>query len=328
MTQFSQIDRRTMIRTTAATAVLGHHALTQQSTMAADALLSIVDTHQHLWDLEKFHLRWLKEAPEVLRRSYLYDDYRNAVEGLNVTKCVYMEVDVVPSQQLDEANFVVALSNDSSNRTVAGVISGRCEREEFDAYITRFRDQPSIKGVRHLLQSEPPGYCLQPTFIRSVQRLGELGMSFDLTIKPTELDDGLQLVQQCPETRFVVDHCGVADPKAFMKNPGSVEPSHQADAWRKSMARLADQENTICKISGIVAQAPPGWQTEHLAPIVNHCLDVFGPERVVFGGDWPVCLLGAKFDRWVGSLKEIVSERPHTEQQNLFSENAIRFYKL
>ena len=94
------------------------------------------------------------------------------------------------------------------------------------------------------------------------------------------------------------------------------------------MADLAAEANTICKISGIVANAPPDWRTEHLAPIVNHCLDVFGPDRVVFGGDWPVCLLGATFRRWVMSLKEIVSERPVEDQRKLFSENAVRFYGL
>ena len=94
------------------------------------------------------------------------------------------------------------------------------------------------------------------------------------------------------------------------------------------MAKLADQPNTICKISGIVAHATPDWTTDELAPVVNQCLDRFGPERVMFGGDWPVCLLGARFDQWVNALKEIVSNRPAKHQRNLFHDNPGHFYQL
>ena len=94
------------------------------------------------------------------------------------------------------------------------------------------------------------------------------------------------------------------------------------------MSQLADQSNTVCKISGIVANAPAGWKTEQLAPVVDHCLDAFGPDRVMFGGDWPACLLGARLDQWVNALREIVAARPGVQQQRLFHDNAIRFYRL
>lgn len=103
---------------------------------------------------------------------------------------------------------------------------------------------------------------------------------------------------------------------------------HKADEWKVDMSRLADQPNTVCKISGIVAHATKDWKTEQLAPIVNHCLNEFGPDLTMFGGDWPVCLLGARYDQWVNALKEIVSNRPIAEQQNLFLHNAIRLYQL
>ena len=126
------------------------------------------------------------------------------------------------------------------------------------------------------------------------------------------------------------DSCGTADPKAFLseKNQGGAIPMHEADQWKADMSRLADQSNTVCKISGIVAHAPNGWTTEHLAPIVNHCLDEFGPDRVMFGGDWPVCLLGARYGEWVNALNEIVSNRPEGERQKLFHRNGTRTYQL
>ena len=103
---------------------------------------------------------------------------------------------------------------------------------------------------------------------------------------------------------------------------------HEAKPWEEAMSELANQPNTVCKISGIVAHAPKNWVAEQLAPIVNHCLDRFGSERVMFGGDWPVCLIGARYDQWVNGLKEIVSNRPAQEQRKLFHDNAMRFYQL
>jgi predicted TIM-barrel fold metal-dependent hydrolase len=261
-----------------------------------------------------------------LRRNYLTEDYLAAAEGLNIAKCVYMEVDVTPAQQVAEAEYVIELCRAANNPTLAGVISGRCEHEQFESYIKRYKESPYIKGVRRLLQDTPRGLCLDRTFVKSVRLLGQLNMSFDLTIRPAELADALQLVKQCPETRFVVDHCGTADVKAFL--PSNSNRSHDPDAWKRDISRLAEQPNTICKISGIVASAPSDWRIEHLSPIVEHCLDAFGMDRVVFGGDWPVCLLGATLRQWVEALKEIIRNRPFADQRKLFYENAVRFYGL
>ena len=237
---------------------------------------------------------------------------------------------MIPSQQNDEARFVTEISKDPKHPTVAGVISGRPENEGFNKYIDQYKDNKHIKGLRRLMETTPSGFCLQPRFIHSVAYLGKLNKHFEITIQPTQLNDALSLVKRCPNTRFVIDHCGTADPKAFLskKNRGDATPMHEADQWKADMSRLADQPNTVCKISGIVAHAPKGWTAEHLAPIINHCLDKFGADRVMFGGDWPVCLLGARYDEWVNALKEVVSNRPDGERRKLFYQNATRTYQL
>lgn len=296
-------------------------------------LLPIVDTHQHLWDLSKFKPPWLAGAPKVLARSYVTADFLKATKGLNVVKAVYMEIDVDPSQQTREARHVIALSKSKDHPTVAAVISGRPGSEKFKAYITQFKGSPYIKGVRQVLQVDETkrGLCLQEQYIKSVRLLGKLGMSFDLCMRPTELSDGLKLAQKCPDTRFIVDHCGNADPMAFMsaKRRGDTKPWHQVDPWRRDIAALAKQENVICKISGVVARAPKDdWKSDDLAPIINHCLDSFGPDRVVFGGDWPVCLLVASYRQWVAALKEVISERKRSEQRKLLHDNAVKIYGL
>jgi len=318
--------RQFLTASTTALAAAGCHSITHPN----KTVMPIIDTHQHLWDLDHFRLNWLDEAPAVLRRSFRLGDYLKATKGLNVVKAVYLEVDVIPSQQNDEARFVTEISKDPKYPTVAGVISGRPENEGFKKYIDQYKDNKHIKGLRRLMETTPSGFCLQPRFIHSVTYLGELNKHFEITIQPTQLNDALSLVKRCPNTRFVIDHCGTADPKAFLseKNRGGAMPMHEADQWKADMSRLADQPNTVCKISGIVAHAPNGWTTEHLAPIVNHCLDEFGPDRVMFGGDWPVCLLGARYGEWVSALKEIVSNRPEGERQKLFYRNGTRTYQL
>jgi predicted TIM-barrel fold metal-dependent hydrolase len=311
-------------------------AVTQLAARAAEVTTvneqPIVDTHQHLWDLNLFRPPWLATAQPVLQQSHVTQDYLQAIQGLRVNKAVYMEIDVDPSQQLQEAEHVIQLCRSDEHPTVAAVISGRPAMPEFDSYISQFKGSPYIKGVRQLLNagSAKPRLCLQPQFVQSMRRLSELGMSFDLCMRAGELSDGRQLAELCPETRFIVDHCGNADPKAFMKQPLSGEDAaqHDANAWKRDIEALAARPNVVCKISGVVAQAPRQWTADQLAPIVNHCLDMFGPDRVIFGSDWPVCRVRASLRQWVEALWQIVAARPASDRQKLFHDNAVKFYAL
>lgn len=281
--------------------------------------LPIVDTHHHLWDLDRFHLPWLAGAP-TLDRSFVMADYFAATEGLNIARTVYMEVDVDPSQQNAEAEYVINLCKRSDNPLAGAVISGRPALPGFSEYIRRYSGNPFIKGIRQVLHGggTPAGYCLQPEFVRGIQLLGELGLSFDLCLRPGELADGARLVDQCPDTRFILDHCGNANVQASDRSQ-----------WEQDLAALATRANTVCKISGIVASAMPGaWTAADLAPIIRHCLREFGPERVFFGGDWPVCTLAASYRQWVEALREIVKDLPAEHQRKLFHDNAMRFYAL
>lgn len=298
---------------------------------AAAAELPLVDTHQHLWDLSRQQLRWLQNANQVLRRSYVITDYLQATRGLNITKAVYMEVDVAPTDQVAEVEAVTQLCRRRDNPTVAAVIGGRPASEEFSQYARNMATNPYVRGVRQVLHGGTPrGYCLQGAFVRAMQLLGELNLSFDICLRAGELADAVKLVDQCPDTLFIIDHCGNADPKAFVPAAQRKEkPSHEPDQWRRAMEALGQREHVVCKISGIVARVPQtGWDADMLAPIVNHCLDSFGPNRVVFGSDWPVCRIGAELADWVKALRQIVSQRPVDEQRRLFSQNAERLYRL
>jgi predicted TIM-barrel fold metal-dependent hydrolase len=279
--------------------------------------LPIVDTHQHLWDLKAFRLPWIKKG-SVLDRSYLASDYAAAVKGLGVVQAVYMEVDVDPAQQTAEADHLAAVCKKGDTLTRAAVVSGRPASAGFGTYIARFKGSPFIKGVRQVLHGPgtPAGTCLQKAFVRGVRLLGEQGLSFDLCMRPAELPDATKLIDECPDTRFILDHCGNPDLKKHAR-------------WKKDIAELAKRKNVVGKVSGVVASAAPGkWTAGDLAPVINHTLAVFGPDRVMFGGDWPVCLLAARYAQWVAALKQIVADRKADEQRKLFHDNAVKFYGL
>ncbi|AWT58934.1 MAG: hypothetical protein DF168_00106 [Candidatus Moanabacter tarae] len=297
-------------------------------------MLPLVDTHQHMWDLEQFSLSWLKDPSlKQLKKNFSMSDYLKASSESEISATVYMEVDVDPTQREEEADFIIEICRQEDNPMAGAVLGGNPDDDGFAAYATRFKENPYVKGFRQVLQTPktPRGHCLGPKFVRGVRALGEIDKSFDLCMRPSELSDGVQLVDRCPDTLIIVDHCGNADP---MVVNGSVSPDpndpyfHNASQWRRDIAALAKRKNTVCKISGVVARAPSGWHPEILAPTVEHCLDSFGPDRVVFGGDWPVCTFGAPLADWISGLRQIVSSKPQEEQRRLFHKNAQRLYKL
>ena len=198
-----------------------------------------------------------------------------------------MEVDVEPSQQRAEADYVLDLIRRGGSPLAGAVISGRPGTDGFATYLARYQDQPAIKGLRRVLHGAdtPPGHCLGSRFIDGIRLLGKLGLSFDLCMRPAELGDAARLIDACPDTAFILDHCGNASVRAA-----------DLSQWKVDIGQIARRKNVVCKVSGIVASAAPGpWKVDDLAPIVNHVLDAFGPDRVVFGGDWPVCTLSATY---------------------------------
>lgn len=290
-------------------------------------MLPIVDTHQHLWNLDEFKLAWFDpNTPEgkILGHNFTPTEYAKATEGLNVVKAVYMEVDVVPEQQQKEADYITELCKSGKTVTCAAVVSGRPNSDGFEKYAKQFKGSKYVKGVRQVLhvKGTPAGYCLDPKFVKGIQLLGDLGLSFDMCVRPAELPDFTKLAEQCPGTRFILDHCG---------NGSLKHTAAEREQWKKDMTAIAAKKNVVGKVSGFIATAPERGKAkiEDLAPIINHTLDSFGPDRVMFGGDWPVCLLGVeKYADWLNALKAVVKDRTEDQQKKLFHDNAIKFYGL
>ena len=239
-----------------------------------------------------------------------------------------MEVGVPAARRQEEALYAIEMCKDTSNPTRGAVISGDLKSSEFETYISQFKDSPYIKGIRYGFRSVAE--MQDPQLIKNIELLGKLNMSLDFTISPAWLPAIANLIKTCPGTRFLVNHCGNADPRAFL-DPSLIsgKPNHDANEWIAAMKTVAENKNVVCKISGIISITPGYPKTaKTLAPGINHCLDIFGPDRVMFASDWPWCLKSNKLEEWVNILKEIVKNRPYKEQKKMFHDNAIKFYSI
>lgn len=282
-------------------------------------MLPVIDTHQHLWDPNKLKLAWITPGHE-LAKTFGPTEYAEATAGLGVTKSIYMEVDVVPEFQQAEADYVIGLCESKSTPMVAAVIGGSPESEAFPAYAKKYQGHKYVKGIRRVLHADstPPGFCLRPTFVKNIQMLGDLGLSFDLCVRPAELPDMAKLIGQCPNTRFILDHCG---------NPSVKFTPEQRDQWKQGLEQLAAHKNVVCKVSGFIVNGGKGSATtDALAPYVNSTIDTFGVDRAMFGGDWPVCTLVTTYKEWLTMLREIIGGRPEADQRKILHDNAAKFY--
>ena len=279
----------------------------------------IVDGHVHLWDLRRTAVPWVR-GNAVLDRSYGPADLSQQAGDVALGALVYVEVGAAPQYTLLEADWVVEQA--ARDGRIQGMVAyapveyGEVVRPYLDALISR---GPLVKGVRRGWQGGDPRLPISDDFVRGVQILGEYGLSFDVLARsPEETASAIRLVERVPGTRIVLDHLLKPDIKQ-----GALEP------WRTQLRELAAFPNVSAKISGLVTEADQqNWTPADLAPYVEHALTVFGEDRVVFGGDWPVALQASTYPRWVATLSGLTAGLSPAARRKLFAENARRFYRL
>ena len=281
--------------------------------------VALIDAHVHLWDPQRLPIFWIKGDP-LLEQRYVLEEYREHTSGLQIEAMVYVQVDVEPAYGLLEAHWVAARAEEDPR--LQGIVAwapleyGELLRGYLDTLV---RIDPRIKGVRRIVQGEPdPAFCLRPDYVRGAQLLADYGLSCDICINHRQLASTIQLVRQCPDTMFMLDHIAKPDIRG-----------HVLDPWREQMRELATLPNVMCKMSGVVTEADyRHWTPDELAPYIHHALEVFGEDRVAFGGDWPVVLNAASYLRWVETLDTLTSDLSAEARRKLWAENARRFYRL
>ena len=277
--------------------------------------MHLVDTHLHLWDLERQPCSWCAGIP-ALNRSFRFPDYFAASDDTPIRKAVFMECDVDDPHQLAEARSVQALAD--AHPLIAGIVaSARPERADFAEQLEQLLALPKLRGLRRVLHVVPDAVSQQTLFRENLRRLPARGLTFDLCVLARQLPLARELVDVCPDVSFVLDHCGVPDVKGRAFDP-----------WRAEIRALAERPNVHCKISGLVAYAAADWTVDDLRPWVEHVVACFGWDRIVWGGDWPVCTLGAPLSRWVAATAKLFAGASLDERSRVYHRNAERLYRV
>ncbi|MDV3253442.1 amidohydrolase [Devosia sp. BK] len=275
--------------------------------------MRIIDTHLHLIYPDRLTYPWLSGAPAI-NKPWSAETYWAEAKPLGVEQALHMEVDVTESDIEKETGFVLGLSG-----IVGAIAACRPEHADFPAQLDRLLaiGGTRIKGLRRILHEIDDSVSQPQLFADNLRLLAEHNLTFDLCLRADQLHLGVALAQKLPEVTFILDHCGNPDINGIGLDP-----------WRRDLKSIAALSNVHGKVSGIVNHCDPDWTTETLRPYVEHVIESFGWDRVVFGSDYPVVTKTGTLTRWVEALSEIVSDETAANQQRLFAINAERIYRL
>ena len=272
-----------------------------------------VDAHQHFWNFDPLRDSWITEDMEVIRHDFLPHDLKPLMDANGLNSCIAVQAD----QSENETDFLLGLA--SENEFIKGVVGwiDLCadtihERLE---YYSQF---PKLKGFRHILQAEPIEFILKPEFQRGITALQVYGFTYDILIYPQHLPVIPDLIRGGNEQKFILDHLA----KPNIKNGTSA-------TWAADLKKLAFHKNVFCKLSGMVTEADhKTWKKEDIYPYMDKVLEFFGPERLLFGSDWPVCRLAASYGQVCDLMNAYLERLTIHEQELIWGKNAALFYKL
>ena len=273
----------------------------------------MIDAHHHLWTYSAAEYPWIPEG------SPLHGDH-DAAELAALAKPLGVDGSVVVQarQSVEESRDLIA-RGEASDFIRAIVGWAPLSDDGVDDVLAELATEHKFRGVRHVCQSEPDGFMLDEAFTAGVQKCATHGLTYDLLIVGRQLAESIQLVDRCPDVTIVLDH--IAKPTITAGN-------YDTD-WDRDIRRLAERENVWCKVSGMATEVTDGtWTTDLLRPYWDAVVEAFGPERLMFGSDWPVCLLATEYGRWVETTRELASELSESERAAFFDGNARRAYGI
>jgi L-fuconolactonase len=276
------------------------------------------DAHVHFWDPAQRPYPWLAEVPAIAGAHGPADLAREA--GADIpARVVFVQADCERYSAASEVRWVESISDLDVPVAAIVAFAPMDAGSATDGVLRSLSRRPLVRGVRHLIQGETtPGFCTSEAFTAGVRRCGEVGLSFDLCVRPGQLADAAELVRRCPETTFILDHAG----KPALGG-GSL------DAWRRDIAAVAAGPNAVCKLSGLVTETgDAALEAGLFAPSVSHLLDTFGPARLLFGSDWPVVKLRSPYPAWLQMARTLLSHLPPADQAAVFDGNARRVYRI
>jgi predicted TIM-barrel fold metal-dependent hydrolase len=279
--------------------------------------IAAIDTHLHLIYPGRFAYSWTKGIGPLEGKAFRHDDYAKLVAGKAIQAAIFMETDPDEPNGPAEAKFVSELASQPGSLIRGVIATCRPERDGFDQYIQSIQ-HPKLVGCRRILHVMPDDMSRAPLFAENVRRLGRWNLTFDLCFLARQLPAAIELARNCPDVQMILDHCGVPD-----------IASGQLDPWRQHIRDLAALPNVACKISGVPTYCKPGQATlETIRPWVMHCIECFGPDRLVWGGDWPVVVINSSLPDWIDMTRQLITCLSESEQRKVLHDNAVRIYRI
>lgn len=283
-----------------------------------ETMQKLVDTHVHFVDPASFKYPWLESIP-LLRRAFLPSEF-SSVFSNSVTKIIIVEGNVRTDQCEQEVDWIESLV--PTEPRIAAIVAfadlTNPDEQQRTAQLERLLARPLVRAIRHNIEGQPKGFCLQRTFMGGVRTVHRLGGHFELCVTHDQLDDVLELVRSTPDGEFVVNH-------------GAKPPikSHFPQPWRSQLAELGCYENVACKISGLFSMADLTTQSPDVVrPFTEHIVDCFGHDRVMYGSDWPVCTLAASAEKWINCVQSITASWPERARHDFYHDNAAKLYRI
>ena len=273
-----------------------------------------IDAHHHFWRYNTDEFGWIDESMQRIRRDFLPSDLAQELRATGIDGVVSVQA----RQSLEETEWLLSLAVE--NDFIKGVVGWvPLVEPQIRDHLARLSTNKKLKAVRHVVQAEPDEQFLsRKDFSAGIESLSEFSLVYDILILERQLPQAIEFVDLHPEQIFVLDH--IAKPKI---------KENLIDDWAGQMCQLGRRPNVFCKVSGMVTEADfQTWTVEQLKPYWDMVLAAFGPERVMFGSDWPVCLVACEYTRWYETVLELASYLSPSEQTQLFGETATRVYRL
>ena len=281
-------------------------------------MISLLDTHQHLVYREKASYGWTKDIPPLAEGNFTLDDYKTLTEGLGIGGTLFMETGVDDPDYQQETRFVKSLADNFDNGMIGLISSIRPESDEaFETWLEETIEM-GVVGYRRILHVMPDDTSQSDIFRKNVRKIGVSGKTFDICFLPGQLPIACELAKACENTKLILNHCGVPD-----------IAGNGLDPWRQDIKALAQIPNVICKLSGLMAYCAPGTSSlETIEPFVDHVLNCFGPNRMVWGSDWPVVNLAKGLPEWIAVTRKILGKLSVDEASSIAYGTAQIVYKV
>lgn len=275
--------------------------------------MKIIDTHQHFWNYDPKTHDWINEDMKVIRKDFLPADLAPILKDNNVDGCIAVQVD----QTDTETQILIREAN--QNSFIKGVVGWiNLKDKGIEEKLEEYSIETKLKGFRHIIQAEPNGFMLDASFQKGLSAIAKYNYTYDLLIYEAQLAEANTLIKQLPELPIVIDH--IAKPNI---------KKGESENWKKEIKAMAQYPNVYCKISGVATEANwDTWTMDTLKPYIETVVEAFGTERIMFGSDWPVCLLASSYSKWLEILQNYFNTFSIDEQASFFANNAIKFYKL